>query len=238
MFLTLASCMFFLPVISFVHRCLPLAVPVCLQSSISLPSIRWDFLFTWLIPSRYIPAALGSPCASVPGNPASREGFACLSPLGRDHWRHGSLPARLLHPAVPAWGQGLWAKAVGGCRGASPAPLSLCLAFAAELGDFLLPPAAEGHQHLVAFAAQAVNGAGSWPCCEMPVPALCSKALCWSSRLLQGGAAAGAAGAESERFRDGQGNEMVDLRQGERFQNRKRGEGFLCSLLPLELSLV
>lgn len=52
------------------------------------------------------------------------------------------------------------------------------------------------------------------------------KALCWSSRLLQGGAAAGAAGAQSEQFGDGQGNELVDLRQGERFQNRKGGRDF------------
>lgn len=52
------------------------------------------------------------------------------------------------------------------------------------------------------------------------------EALCWSSRLLQGGVAAGAAGAESEQFRDGQGNELVDLRQGERFQNRKGGRDF------------
>lgn len=40
----------------------------------------------------------------------------------------------------------------------------------------------------------------------------------------------GAAGAESEQFRDGQGNEMVDLRQGERFQNRKEGRDFLSAV--------
>lgn len=244
MFFPLASCMLFLPVISFVHRCLPLAVPVCPQSSISLPSIRWDFLFTWLIPSRYIPARLGSPCASVPGNPASRGGFARLSPLRGAHWSHGALPAASCCACVRAGALGK------GCAGVSrslwlPAAFSLCLAFAAQLGGSLLPPAARVGSTLL--LPQPGGGwGGSRPRASCPCPALrvgnAPGSLGGGVReqrlLLQGGAAAGAAGAESEQFRDGQGNEMLDLRQGERFQNRKRGEGFLCSLLPLELSLV
>lgn len=55
--------------------------------------------------------------------------------------------------------------------------------------------------------------------------------------MLQGGAAAGEDGSSQNRCRDGQGNEMVDLRQGERFQNRK-GSVFLSAVVSTSVSSV
>lgn len=58
-----------------------------------------------------------------------------------------------------------------------------------------------------------------------------------SSRVLQGGAAAGEDGSSQNRCRDGQGNEIVDLRQGERFQNRK-GSVFVSAVVSTSVSSV
>lgn len=231
MFFSLISCMFFLRVFSFVHQCLPLAVPICLQAlAFSLPSIRWDFLFTWLIPS-------------IGTSPLSHALLALLfqetQPAGKGtRWSHGSFPTRLLHPAASGRGRVLLAKTVWRHRGArySLLPLLHAWLFAGGLGGFLRPPMCWGSSE----GLMAPHGFPStWEeARNLPAPLqkprdqalLSPKPLRRSSRLLQGGAAAGAAGSSQNRCRDGQGNEMVDSRQGERFQNRKGGSVFTSAV--------
>lgn len=168
MFLPLASCMFFLPVISFVHRCLPLAVPVCPQRSMSVPSICRDFLF----PNGYIPAQLNSPCASVSGNPASREGDRLLVPSqGRSA---GVTAPSLLACCIllclgegREFGQRLYEGVEDPLTPCSPFSVP---GFCSRAGRFLASSSSEGHQLLVSFPARGVNQETSWPCCEMPLP--------------------------------------------------------------------
>lgn len=229
MFLPLASCMFFLLVISFVHWCLSLAVPVCPQRNMSLPSICRDFLFTWLIPSGYISAQLSSPCASLSGNAASREGDTCLSRLRGD-------PLESRHPPCwPAASCCAWMRAGGLGKDCMrvlrslwlPAPLSLCLAFAAELGDFLVPPAAR------VISALLLSQHAGWirkprgPAAKCPYPMLwAQKALCWSSRLMQGRSVCGGGRSRVRTVQRWAGKwDGWLLRQGEWFQNRRQGGG-------------
>lgn len=233
MFFPLASCMFFLPVISFVHRCLPLAVPVCPQSSISLPSIRWDFLFTWLIPSRYIPAQSRSPCAAVAGNAASREGTACCSSLGGD-----PLESSPLHPAVPGSGQRLWAKAVRGCRGASLLPF-LCARLLQQSREIPFFPRQRGWSAPCCRAGTGVKEESSGRG-EMPVPGAGSSGgvVLLEQPAAAGRSGCGGGGSTVRTVQRWAGKWAGWLEARWTISEQEGGEGFLCSLIPLELSLV
>lgn len=192
MFFPLASCMFFLPVISFVLWCLPLAVPVCPQRSMSLPSICWDFVFTWLIPSRYIPAQLSSPCASVSGNPASRGGESLLVPSqGRSTGVTAPSPLPCCILRCLDEGRALGKTVLEASDSLLPFLCAWLLQQSWEISCFL-------HQRRAALPARGVNQEPCRPCCGTPLAVLCARK---GSAVMEQPVAAGRSGCGGGRSR-------------------------------------
>lgn len=213
--------MFFLPVVPFVHPCLPFAVPVSLQGGIFSPLHPLGFPFHLTHPLSVHPPLSHALLALLfqETQPAGKGTDLLLVPFGGDPLK-SRLPPHLPTASRCAWTrQGVLGK---DCRGAwrtplFPAPLSFSvLGFrSGGRGGFLLPQHMGGKQETSRPLQKPRDQA-------LPSP----KPLRRSSRLLQGGAAAGAAGRRVRTVAE-PGREMrwLTRRQGEWFQNRTGGGG-------------
>lgn len=215
----LISCMFFLLVISFVHPCLPLAVLVCLQSGFFSPLHPLGFPFHLTHPLGRSPLSHVLLALLLQETQPAGEGPACSSPVGADPLKSW-LPSH-----SPTASHSTWARLGGGeeglgkdcLHGGVEEPVIPCSTFSMPgfcSGARRFPASSHvlGRRRGASCPTGTLAGNLSAPL-QKPLDRALSppERLRRSSRLLQGGAAAGAA-QQSE-----QGNETGDSRQGERF---------------------
>lgn len=237
----LVSCTFLLLVISFVHPCLPLAVPICLQSGIFSALYPLGFPFHLTHPLSVHPCSVTLSLGGWSRKPSQQ---------GREPLAHPLREVMALSPLsccislhlgeAGGFGHGL-------CGGVeepgNPCSHFSMPGFCSGAGSFLASSHMQGRQQGAhsPLPIPQHEGERRKPPSSAPVKAsgpgaVVSEAAAPEQPVAAGRSGCGGGKQQSQNgCRDGQGNEMVDSRQGERFQNRKGGERFhVCSPFLLQ----